>query len=122
MRDQRLPADEFDRVAGQQCGRWESRSLEAARAVLVDGQRPAEVASRLGMSPQHVYVLRKRFLGFVAVKVPAKVYMEAVPPDWAVVLSRFEAHVRSLMKSGYSPTQIADYLRANDVEVPPQDL
>lgn len=124
MTDERLSAEKFDHIADQQCWRWSSRTVQAARASLVDGRSAAAVAASFEMSRQQVYVLRKRFLDLArkAVKVPAAAFMAAVSPDWNTALVRFEPHIRSLIRSGYSPAQVADYLKANDVDVPFNEL
>ena len=110
-----MSGDEFEQLATTRCGRWSSRSLVAARRVLVDSAKPVDVATELGMKPQQVYVLRDRFLARTSIKVSLVEYMEVVEPDRALRLAPFKTEVRVLLKRGYSAQQIADFLRANDI-------
>ncbi len=105
----------FNRVVELHCARWQSQSVEAVRALLVRSERPVDVARQLGMTPQHVTVLRARFLTKMAVKVPATTFMQAVLPDGDGVFDPFKKDIRRLAKGGYTPQQIGAYLRKNGV-------
>jgi len=90
----------------------------------VDGRTVTDAANQFGMSRPHVQVLKSRFLAQAryTVKIPAAEFKQSVAPDWISLLNRFKPHVRDLMDSGYSPLQISDYLKANDLSVPHDDL
>lgn len=74
-----VSAEDFDRVARQHCRGWGPDSLSVVRALLVNLERPADVAKKFDKTPQHVNVLKKRFLDKMAkaaaVKVPADQFM-----------------------------------------------
>jgi hypothetical protein len=121
---QRLDPDKFEQVAVQRCQRWGSRAISAARAVLVDGRTVTQAAAQLGMSPPHVQVLKSRFLrqASYTVKIPASEFKRSVAPDWQTLLGRYKPHIRDLRDSGYSPLQISDFLKANELTVPFAEL
>jgi len=123
---QPVSENEFNRVAQQHCQRWESRSLAAVRALLIEQVRLSEVAEKFGMKPQQVTVLRSRFLERMrreaAVKLPAEQFMQQVRPERASVLDPFRNDLRQLVKRGYALTQIGDFLQANNVKVPIKEL
>lgn len=121
-----VSAEDFDRVARQHCRGWGTDSLNVVRALLVDLERPADVAKKFDKTPQHVNVLKTRFLERMAkaaaVKVPADEFMLQTPPASSSVLEPFKAEISKLVKHGYSEEQIAEFLKANDVEVDAQEL
>lgn len=126
MAGETVSAKEFDRVKRLHCRRWEARSLDAVRALLVDRKRISDVAEQFGMKPQQVNVLRARFFERMrreaAVKLPASQFMGTVAPANSSVLEPFKADIKQLVKRGYSTAQIADFLRANDIKVPAREL
>lgn len=119
-------AEEFDRVARQHCRAWSADSLQVVRALLVDLDRPADVARKFDKTPQHVNVLKKRFLDKMAkaaaVKVPADQFMLQTPPASTSALDPFKSEISKLVRHGYTEEQIGEFLKANDVEVDAQEL
>lgn len=126
MSSDAVSAEDFDRVARLHFRRWGERSLNVVRALLVDSRRITDVAEEFGMKPQQANVLRSRFLDRMkskgVVKLPAEQFMQSVTPARASVLDPFRNDIKQLCKRGYSETQIADFLRANDVTVPAAEL
>lgn len=126
MANDAVKAEDFDRVATLHCGRWEARSLQVARALLVDSRRLSDVADQFGMKPQQANVLRNRFIERMrqkaVVKVPAEQYMLSVTPSNMSVLEPFRTDLKQLLTHGYSEAQIEEFLRANDVKVPMKEL
>lgn len=126
MANDAVPAEDFDRVALLHCGRWEARSLQVARALLVDLKRLSDVAEEFGMKPQQANVLRNRFLERMrqkaVVKVPAEKYMQSVTPSNTSVLEPFRTDLKQLVTHGYSEAQIEEFLRANDVKISSKEL
>lgn len=123
--DERLAEDDFEEVARLHCHRWEARSLKAVRALLVDGERLADVAKEFGMRPQQVNVLRSRFLEAMGragvVKITAEQFMQKVTPATSV-LEPFKKDIKQLTKAGYSESQIAEFLHENKVKVSAEEL
>ncbi|ENZ74758.1 MULTISPECIES: hypothetical protein [Pseudomonadota] len=121
-----VSAEDFDRVARQHCRGWGPDSLSVVRALLVNLERPADVAKKFDKTPQHVNVLKKRFLDKMAkaaaVKVPADQFMLQTPPANASVLEPFKSEITKLVRHGYTDEQIGEFLKANDVDVDAQEL
>ena len=119
LRFEKITVEAFDRVAQSRCSGWGDRALTAVRMLLVEGRRAKDVATELTMSQPQVYVLRRRFFDryLDVVKVPAVEFMARVPPDRATQLGPFKADVRQLIKFGYSPAQVGEFLQANDIEL-----
>lgn len=120
-----VEASEFDRIAQRHCRRWADKSIAITRAVLVDQRRPYKVAEEFGITQGHVQVLLSRFRRYMQrdalQKVPAEEFMrQVVPPLERAALLRSD--VKRLVQHGYTDGQIADFLRANDVELPAADL
>lgn len=120
-------ADEFDRLAELHCPRWEARSIDIVRALLVDADSTVKsVADKFGCKPQQVRVLQKRFLERVGtngnVKVPAEQFMKTVKPATQEGLEPFRADIGKLTRHGYAFEQIAEFLRANDVQFTDDEL
>jgi len=133
MSSNAVSAKTFESVKRLHCGRWSDRSLEVARALLVDGERVTEVAGKFGMSRQQANVLRTRFLALVnspskakatkvPIKVPAERFMRAVEPESPPALRALRNEIRQLVSAGYSEHQINEFLLANDVTVSAQEL
>ncbi|CAH0356002.1 hypothetical protein [Aquabacterium sp. CECT 9606] len=127
MSSDAVTAEEFDRIARLHCRRWEARSLDVVRALLVDQRRISEVAEAFGMKPQQANVLRTRFLDRMkskgAVKLPAEQFMQSVnPAAQASVLDPFKDDIKQLVKRGYSEAQITEFLNVNDVQVSDTEL
>lgn len=121
-----VTATEFDRVKLLHCRRWEARSLEAVRALLVDQKRLKDVATDYGMKPQNVNTLRRRFLAKMekakAVKLPTSEFMAAVAPEGVSVLEPFASDIKQLVNHGYSQAQVSEFLRANEVNFTDSEL
>jgi len=118
--------EDFERVAALYCRRWEKRSIDAMRALLVDKVRLSEVAEKYEMKPQQAIVLRTRFneymLRAATVKMSAENFMHSVPPESASIFEPFKTDIKKLIAKKYSETQISEYLKANGVSVPMEDL
>ena len=116
-----LKLEDFERIANVYCKGWAVTSINAVRAILVDGERVSIVAKQCGVKPQTIVTLRKRFLNIFYAKSPVKLeaeqFMRRVVPDGAGALKPFRTELKRLLASGYSPRQIAEYLRVNDVNV-----
>ncbi len=121
-----VSAEDFDHIAKLHCRRWEDRSLDVVRAILVDLMTVTDAAEKFGMTRQQANVLRTRFIERMekaaAVKLPAEQFMRKVLPANAVSLDTFKDDIRQLVKRGYSKEQIAEFLRANDVRVSEREL
>ena len=121
MPNNALSAETFERFARLHCRRWEARSLEVVRALLVESKRVTDVASQFGMKPQQAVVLRTRFLDRMrekgAVKVPATEFMQSVMPPNASPLDPFRDDLKQLVEHRYSVEQIKEYLQRNDLQV-----
>lgn len=115
----RMAADEFERVAGE-CKRWEPRSLNVVRALLVDGIAPSIVAQAFDVTPQHAGVLRRRFearaLEVGKKKVSAEDFMQAVKPEGDATLEPFRRELQKLRTNGYSNEQLRLYLVENGID------
>ena len=118
--------ENFERVAQLYCRRWEKRSLNVVRSLLVDKVRLSEVAEKYEMKPQQANVLRSRFVECMrrasAVKMSAENFMHSVPPEGTSVLEPFKTDIKQLITNGYSETQISEYLKANGVNAPAEEL
>lgn len=116
-----MAADEFERVAST-C-RWSTRSLNVARALLVDGKTPAEAAQAQTpvMTPQQANVLKKRFqekaLAVDKKKVSAADFMKTVKPESDVALEPFRRELVQLRKNGYTNEQLLLYLVENGIDI-----
>lgn len=115
--DEITPA-EFKAVA-KTCTRWEPRSLEAVRMLLVDGATMATVAKAQDMSIQQVSVLRKRFMA----KLPEyrlSAFTKRVPPKGKPSkqseLQKKGAELEVLEASGYTHSQMVEYLAEHNIK------
>jgi hypothetical protein len=115
--------DEFSRLVALHCPRWEARSTDIVRALLVNSKTVATVANDFGIKPQHARELRKRFLERVTIrKLPAEQFMQNVKPAALPGLEPFKVEIGKLARHGYAFEQIADFLRANDVQFTDDEL
>lgn len=116
-----MAADEFERVANT-C-RWSIRSLNVAKALLVDGLSPADVAQAQTppMTPQQANVLKKRFqdkaIAESKKKVSAADFMQAVKPEGDIALEPFRRELVQLRKNGYTAEQLLRYLLENGIDI-----
>jgi hypothetical protein len=116
----KISAEDFDKIAATQCGRWAARTLKIARASLVDGVKDKELARRMSVTPEYVVIVRGRFLKRLAapaITVPAADFMREEFPESVIVLKPFRKEVQRLLSNGYSTEQIEKYLAANKVQV-----
>lgn len=125
MHNDVISLDDFNRIAQIHCQRWEPRSLEVVRALLVAGEKLSIIANKFHMKPQQANVLRTRFLERMRreaiVKLPAQEFMQSVTPN-SPILEPFKNDIKQLLKGGYSETQIIDFLHANDVKITVKEL
>ena len=111
-----MDIQEFEQVA-KSGRRWTAKSLAIARAILVDQQKTNDVAQQFSVSPQHVNVLRTRFLKR-AKDMYLCSYINRVEPDEKIYqLRKHKNQILILCRKGYSPRQIADYLDMLGVSV-----
>jgi hypothetical protein len=124
--DAAMTPEEFDHAAALFCSRWETRSRDVVRALVVDREPLSSAASRFGMTSQQANVLRQRFLHNIrraaVLKVPAEQFMRKVAPSGASVLELFKKDLKQLVNGGYTQAQIEEFLRANDVDIPAEEL
>jgi len=108
----RLDPATFDSVAVSECRRWQPRTLQVARQLLVGGEPPSLVAANASMSIQQTVVVRLRFLEkvkqarlrqFMANTLPE------MPPD-TIPLEPHKSEIFTLRGRGYTDEQIAVYL------------
>lgn len=115
-----MDAQEFVYVADTG-RRWSEKSLAIARAVLVEGRAVGETAKSFDVSPQHVNVLKTRFLKR-ADDVKLQGYISQVQPDGVPRLREYSGQIATLHQKGYSAGQIADYLDMQGVAVTIRDV
>lgn len=108
-----MDAARFERVASR-C-RWSERSLDVARALLVDGKGLAAVAAKHEMKPQQANVLRTRFLE-LARKEQLESFMAREKPKAITILEPFGEQMRALRERGYEDGQIVAFLRENGIK------
>lgn len=121
-----ITAEEFDRAAALHCWRWEARSRDVVRALIVDRESLSSVACRFGMTPQQANVLRRRFLHYVrraaVIKIPAEQYIRQVAPSSKSILDLLKKDLKQLINGGYTEAQIEKFLRVNDLYIPTEEL
>jgi hypothetical protein len=126
INDAPITAEEFDRAAALHCSRWEARSRDVVRALVVDRESLSTVAARFGMKPQQANVLRRRFLDSVrraaVIKMPAEQFMRQVTPSSIALLNLLKKDLKQLVHGGYSAAQIEAFLRANELDIPTEEL
>ena len=111
---------EFDRVAAS-C-RWSERSLDVARAVLVQRATVSEAAQLHKMSAKQARVLVGRFSEKIErqrqkdAQVRVEAFMQREQPllDTSE-LEPFADELRTLWSKGYQSAQLVDFLAANGV-------
>jgi len=114
-----LKLAEFNRVAAE-CRRWSKRSLDVARALLVEDLRPVDVANKFGMTAQQAIVIRTRFRDRVRLagikKVSATSFMAAEKPQSEAALLPFKTDLQKLKRANYSPEQMLEFLERNEIK------
>lgn len=112
-----LSAEEFEKVA-QTCSRWSARSLDVARALLVDGVKLSVVAAKQEMKPQQASVIRSRFQDRATLaglkKVSASEFMANESPQTDAALAAFKTELLKLSRANYSTEQMLLYLAQNN--------
>jgi len=101
--------------------RWSEKSLACAHAVLVKGERPAEVGRKHGITPGHASVLARRFRdvaeGRRGKRVTADQFLREKLP-----LLPFRNALKKLAKLGVSTDLLLEYLSNNGVVVSSSEL
>jgi len=111
----RMDAAQFAQVASK-C-RWSERSLEVARALIIDDLSLSEAAAATSMSPQQAQVIRTRFLA-KAEKIRFEDFMQCERPKLShVSLDAFSTEMKKLRENGYSIKQIVAFLKENGVSM-----
>ena len=106
----------FKRVS-LQLRRWSDRSLNVAKALIIDGIPLSEAASIHKMSPQQANVIRSRFIE-KADKVRLESFMEREKPKLPKMeLDSFKLEIQTLHDKGYTVEQIITFLTENNVTV-----
>ena len=106
----------FKRVS-LQLRRWSDRSLNVAKALIIDGIPLSEAASIHKMSPQQANVIRSRFIE-KADKVRLELFMEREKPKLPKMeLDSFKLEIQTLHDKGYTVEQIITFLAENNVTV-----
>ncbi len=110
-----LKPAEFKRIA-KQCSRWRQRSLDAAKALVVDGKGVSEVAEKFEMTKQQADTIRVRFYAKVEAARVAD-FLSRNPAEIATVgaLRPFRGAIFTLSEQGASPDQIVAYLAERDL-------
>jgi len=111
----RMGADEFERVAAT-CKRWESRSIQIVRELLVDGIPLSLVAEKYKVTMQHASVLRRRFNDKAAVNNSAADFMKKVKPAGMEIFKPFKQELNKLKHAGYTVDQMLQYLELNGLK------
>jgi hypothetical protein len=101
--------------------RWSAKSLACAHAVLVKGERPADVGRKHEVTPGHASVLARRFRDVAEGRrgkrvTPDQFLREKLP------LLPFRNALRKLAKLGVSTDLLLEYLRNNGVVVSSSEL
>lgn len=111
---------QFDRVASK-C-KWSERSLNVAKALIVDELPLSEAAAANTMSPQQANVIRTRFLA-KAEKLRVEEFMKREKPKSPnSALAAFAVEIRTLRENGYTIPQIVSFLKENGVSTSPTSV
>lgn len=115
-----MDSTQFDRVASK-C-KWSERSLNVAKALIVDELPLSEAAAANTMSPQQANVIRTRFLA-KAEKLRVEEFMQREKPKSPnSALSAFATEIRTLRENGYTIPQIVSFLKENGVSTSPTSV
>jgi hypothetical protein len=113
---QTMDASAFERAASA-CQRWSKRSLEVARALLVDGKPLSSVAHANNMSMQHANVIRGRFIKKAQEMRLTQFMRQEAPKRGIAAMEPFRSEMTQLRDKGYTDRQIVTYLAENGVSV-----
>ncbi|HET9239189.1 MAG TPA: hypothetical protein VFO10_18155 [Oligoflexus sp.] len=105
---------QFDRVAVK-C-RWSERSLNVAKALIVEAASLSEAAAAHTMSPQQANVIRARFLA-KAEKMRVEEFMQREKPRFGSAFLPYTKGIQTLRDCGYTIKQIISFLEENGVSV-----
>jgi hypothetical protein len=114
-----IDAAQFQQIAAK-C-KWSERSLDVAKALIVDGVPLSEAAAAHQMSPQQANVIRGRFLA-KAEQARVEAFMEREKPKQRANsdnLKPFATQMQTLRDKGYTNTQIVAFLKENGVTTSP---
>lgn len=107
---QRMDITQFERVAAAKCN-WSARSLDVARALIVEGVSLSVAATTHAMSAQQANVIRTRFLA-KAENLRIEEFMRRENPKLAsTALEPYSAQIRVLRDKGYTIEQIVSFLK-----------
>jgi transposase len=113
----RMDAAQFERVAAK-C-KWSDRSLDVAKALIVDGVSLSEAAAAQTMSSQQASVIRARFLA-KAEKLRMEEFMRREKPKLSSsALEPFSVQIQTLRDKGYTIEQIVAFLKESGVSISP---
>jgi hypothetical protein len=111
---------QFDRVASK-C-KWSERSLNVAKALIVDELSLSEAAAANTMSPQQANVIRARFLA-KAEKLRVEEFMKREKPKSSnSALAPFAVEIKTLRENDYTIPQIVTFLKENGVSTSPTSV
>lgn len=110
-----MGADEFERVAAT-CKRWEARSIQIVRELLVDGNNLSMVAEKHAVTMQHASVLRRRFNDKAAINNSAADFMKQVKPAGIEIFKPFKQELNKLKHAGYTVDQMLQFLELNGLK------
>lgn len=107
--------EEFQQVE-KQCLRWKQRSLDAAKALVVDGKSVGEVSLTYDMTKQQADTIRVRFYAKIEAARVAD-FLARNPAEIATVgaLKPYRGAIFTLSEQGASPDQIVAYLAEREL-------
>ena len=101
--------------------RWSQKSLACAHAVLVKGERPADVGRKHDVTPGHASVLARRFRDVAEGRLGKRVTPEQFLREKLPLLP-FRKALKKLSMLGVSTDLLLEYLRRNGVVVSSAEL
>lgn len=110
-----ISPEQFDRVAST-CHRWHEKSIQVARALILDKLPVSEAAHRFSMSMQQANVIRTRFYA-KADQVRLSEFKQRVKPhaSTTTALLPYARDIETLLKDGYTHHQLITYLEEHGV-------
>ncbi len=110
-----IDAEQFAQVSAH-CGRWNPKSLDIARALIVEGRQLSDVAAEHDCSAAYANVIRSRFYD-KAQSVRLASFKQQINPDTLASLQPYRNDIEALNAEGYTVAQLVDYLAQNNVSV-----
>jgi hypothetical protein len=101
--------------------RWSEKSLACAHAVLVKGERPADVGRKHDVTTGHASVLARRFRNVAEGRRGKRVTPEQFLREKLPLLP-FRNALKKLAKLGVSTDLLLEYLRRNGIVVSSSEL